>query len=138
MSEGAGAERGVKKTPRVLIVDDDADFLDMAQAALEAQGFAVDRAKGGLRGVFLATQEVPDAVLCDLRMPGLDGFVVAEALRADPATRQTALLACTGRRDLWTRAMLINSAFDAVLLKPVDWEDAARTLWATINARTQT
>ena len=137
MSEGADAERLATKTPLVLIVDDDVDFLDIAQAALEAQGFSVERAKGGLRGVFLATQEVPDAVLCDLRMPGLDGFVVAEALRADAATQHTALLACTGRRDLWTRAMLLKSAFDAVLLKPVDWDEAARKLWETIAARAE-
>ncbi|MBK9264327.1 MAG: response regulator [Polyangiaceae bacterium] len=138
MSESA-SEAGTtrKSVPRVLIVDDDTDFLDNAQAALEAHGFNVDRAKGGLRGVFLATQDVPDAVLCDLRMPGIDGFVVAEALRADPATRHTALFACTGRRDLSTRAMLANSAFDAVLIKPVDWDEAARQLWQTINAHTQ-
>jgi CheY-like chemotaxis protein len=136
MSESASeADTSGKALPRVLIVDDDADFLDNAQAALEAHGFLVDRAKGGMRGVFLATQEVPDAVLCDLRMPGLDGFVVAEALRADPATRHTALFACTGRRDLWTRATLAQSAFDAVLIKPVNWDEAVRKLWETINAR---
>jgi CheY-like chemotaxis protein len=124
--------------PRVLIVDDDPDFLATAQVALEAHGFDVERAKGGLRGVFLATQDVPDAVLCDLRMPGIDGFVVADALRADPATMRTALFACTGRRDLWARANLANSAFDAVLIKPVDWDEAARLLWQTIRARTPT
>lgn len=138
MSESANeATASPSPLPRVLIVDDDADFLDNAQIALEAHGFLVDRAKGGLRGVFLATQDVPDAVLCDLRMPGLDGFVVAEALRADPATRHTALFACTGRRDLWTRAMLANSAFDAVLIKPVNWDEAARKLRETISACTR-
>jgi CheY-like chemotaxis protein len=134
MSESPSEAGTTRKTPaRVLIVDDDADFLDNAQAALEAHGFLVHRARGGLRGVFLATQDVPDAVLCDLRMPGIDGFVVAEALRSDPATRHMALFACTGRRDLWTRATLANSAFDAVLIKPVDWDEAARRLWQTIN-----
>lgn len=138
MSESASeADAAPKSLPRVLIVDDDIDFLDNAQIALEAHGFSVDRAKGGLRGVFLATQDVPDAVLCDLRMPGLDGFVVAEALRADPVTRHTALFACTGRRDLWTRAMLANSAFDVVLIKPVNWDEAAQKLWETISAHTR-
>ncbi|MDI1449440.1 response regulator [Polyangium sp. 6x1] len=120
--------------PRVLIVDDDPDFLAIAEASLEAHGFQVERAKGGLRGVFLATQDVPDAVLCDLRMPGIDGFVVAEALRSDPATQRMALFACTGRRDLSARAKLANSAFDAVLVKPVDWDEAARLLRDAIRA----
>src|SRR5690348_6957588 len=120
---------------RVLIVDDDPDFLAVAEASLTALGFTVERASGGLRGVFLATQDVPDAIICDLRMPGLDGFVVAEALRADPATAHLAILACTGRRDLEARAMVRSSAFDAVLVKPVDWEEVARLLAETIDAR---
>jgi len=120
--------------PRVLIVDDDPDFLTIAEASLEAHGFQVERAKGGLRGVFLATQDVPDAVLCDLRMPGIDGFVVAEALRADPATQRMAVFACTARRDLWARARLAKSAFDAVIEKPVDWDQTARMLHDAIRA----
>jgi CheY-like chemotaxis protein len=120
---------------RVLIVDDDPDFLAIAEASLKARGFSVERASGGLRGVFLATQAVPDAIVCDLRMPGIDGFVVAEALRADPATAHTAIFACTGRRDLEARATVRSSAFDAVLVKPVDWEDVAGLLARTIAAR---
>lgn len=120
---------------RVLIVDDDPDFLAIAEASLAAYGFEVARASGGLRGVFLATQDVPDAIICDLRMPGIDGFVVAEALRADPATQHTAIFACTGRRDLEARALVQSSAFDAVLVKPVDWEEVARTLSEAIDAR---
>ena len=120
---------------RVLIVDDDADFLAIAEASLSALGFQVERATGGLRGVFLATQDVPDAILCDLRMPGIDGFVVAEALRADPATQHTVILACTGRRDLEARALVRSSAFDAVLIKPVDWEEVAHLLGDAIDAR---
>jgi CheY-like chemotaxis protein len=126
---------GVGAGARVLIVDDDPDFLAVAEASLEAQGFQVLRASGGLRGVFLATQDVPDAIVCDLRMPGLDGFVVAEALRADPATAHLAIVACTGRRDLTVRALGRSSAFDAVLYKPVDWEAVARLLATTIAAR---
>ncbi|APR74820.1 twitching motility protein PilH [Minicystis rosea] len=120
---------------RILIVDDDPDFLAVAEASLSALGFRVERASGGLRGVFLATQDVPDAIICDLRMPGIDGFVVAEALRADPATEHTVIVACTGRRDLEARAQVRSSAFDAVLIKPVDWEEVARLLADAIAAR---
>jgi CheY-like chemotaxis protein len=119
----------------VLIVDDDPDFLAVAEASLSGLGFQVVRATGGLRGVFLATQDVPDAVICDLRMPGIDGFVVAEALRADPATEHTVIVACTGRRDLEARAQLRSSAFDAVMVKPVDWDEVARLLGDAITAR---
>ena len=120
---------------RVLIVDDDLEFLEVAEASLARYGYDIERASGGLRGVFLATRDVPDAVVCDLRMPGIDGFVVAEALRADPATQHTAIVACTGRRDLEARAMARSSAFDAVLTKPVDWDEVARFLGETIESR---
>jgi CheY-like chemotaxis protein len=125
----------LKLRRRVLIVDDDLDFLEIAEASLAAHGFDALRASGGLRGVFLATQDVPDAIICDLRMPGIDGFVVAEALRADPATAHLAILACTGRRDLEARALLRSSAFDAVLTKPVDWDEVARYLGDLIESR---
>jgi CheY-like chemotaxis protein len=128
-------DQPVKSRRRVLIVDDDLDFLEIADASLAAHGFEVLRASGGLRGVFLATQDVPDAVICDLRMPGIDGFVVAEALRADPATAHAVIVACTGRRDLEARAILRSQAFDAVLTKPVDWDDVARFLLDLVDAR---
>ena len=134
MGEPAVARRDAR--PRVLIVDDDPDFLKLAQACLALQGFEVHYAAGGLRGVFLATQEAPDAVLCDLRMPGIDGFVVAEALRADVATRHAAIFACTARRDLEQRALACAAAFDGVLLKPVDWDEVGRLLLETIRRRT--
>src|SRR6185369_12419475 len=91
--EGDATERR-----RVLIVDDDPDFLTIAEASLLAHG-----------------------------------FVVAEALRADPATAHTAILACTGRRDLEARALFRSSAFDAVLVKPVDWEEVAHYLGGLIG-----
>jgi CheY-like chemotaxis protein len=134
--DGSDDEKGADGRPwRVLIVDDDPDFLAMAEASLAAHGFSVERAAGGLRGVFLATQQVPDVVLCDLRMPGIDGFVVADALRADPATQNTAIFACTARRDLEARAALHSSAFDGVLVKPVDWDAAARLFDEAIAVR---
>ena len=120
---------------RILIVDDDPDFLAIAEASLAALGFVVERASGGLRGVFLATQRAPDAILCDLRMPGIDGFVVAEALRADAATCHAAIFACTGRHDLQVRARMRDSAFDGVLLKPVDWADAVHLIEDAIRRR---
>jgi CheY-like chemotaxis protein len=119
---------------RILLVDDDPDFLATAEAWLSEHGFRVVRASGGLRGVFLATREAPDAVLCDLRMPGIDGFVVAEALRADPVTRHVALFACTARRDLEAQAGL-RGVFDGVLVKPVDWDEAVRLVNRGIDIR---
>jgi CheY-like chemotaxis protein len=135
VSRSAMLEPAHRRPARILIVDDDPDFLALAEASLAAQGFAVEHASGGLRGVFLATRDVPDVVLCDLRMPGIDGFVVAAALRADPATQHTAIFACTARRDLQARAALESSAFDGVLVKPCDWDRVARLLTDAIEAR---
>lgn len=136
---GGESDEILADAPRVLIVDDDPDFLAIAELSLQAYGFRVERATGGLRGVFLATQQVPDAVLCDLRMPGIDGFVVAEALRTDPATERVAIFACTGRRDLEAKASPAQNAspFDAVFVKPVDWDEVALALAQTIELKRQ-
>lgn len=132
-SEESSGDTGIEdRRPFVLIVDDDPDFLWVAKASLEARGFKVKRAVGGLRGVFLGTQDIPDAILCDLRMPGIDGFVVADTLRADPATQRVAIFACTGRKDLEARAAA--AAFDGVLVKPVDWDKAAQLLLDMIHS----
>lgn len=120
---------------RVLLVDDDPDFLAIAEASLSEHGFEIEQASGGLRAVFLATRVAPDAVVCDLRMPGIDGFVVAEALRSDPATARVALFACTGRRDLEPRISGGTSPFDAVFVKPVDFDVLAGALEEAIRAR---
>jgi DNA-binding response OmpR family regulator len=83
------------RTVRVLAVDDDPTALDLIDAALGPEGFEVVRALGGREAIELASTERFDLVVCDLMMPGLDGFDVVTALKMNPATREVPILILT-------------------------------------------
>jgi signal transduction histidine kinase/DNA-binding response OmpR family regulator len=80
---------------KVLVVDDDPANRHWLTKALEPAGFTVVSASGGREAIELARSDRPDFVLLDLMMPDVTGFDVVEALRADPATRETPIMVVT-------------------------------------------
>lgn len=81
---------------RVLLVDEDALLRSSLRRLLALEGYEVTEAEGGVEGVDLALADPPDLVLCDLRMPDLDGLEVLRRLRADPRTAGIPFVAITG------------------------------------------
>ena len=79
----------------VVVIDDDPLDLDLVEALLAPEGYTVVRAASGEEGVRLVRHENPLVVLLDLRMPDMDGFEVAERLRADPATAGVPIIVLT-------------------------------------------
>jgi DNA-binding response OmpR family regulator len=71
---------------KVLLIEDDAAAAEMYRLRLAADGYAVVVGRDGEEGLRLASEEAPDFIYLDLRLPGLDGFEVLERLRGDPAT----------------------------------------------------
>ena len=78
--------------PKVLIVEDSPTQALRTRIALESQGFEVSIVNDSRQAVDTAKAENPDVVLSDVRMPGLDGFQLTEAFRADPAVAATAIV----------------------------------------------
>lgn len=75
----------MNEIPRILVIDDSSDIRAFVEAAVESFGWAPIAAADGRSGVLRFTEDRPDVVLCDLRMPGFDGFQVLEAIHAaDP------------------------------------------------------
>jgi CheY-like chemotaxis protein len=68
----------------VLVIDDDAAARDLVRRFLESEGFGVAEADGGAAGLELARTLKPDAITLDVLMPGMDGWAVLSALKADP------------------------------------------------------
>jgi CheY-like chemotaxis protein len=105
---------------RVLIVEDNPDCADSLRMLLQFFGHEVWVARTGPDGVRLARARRPDVVLCDIGLPGLDGFGVAAALRQDPATAAAHLVAITGYGSDQVQSRCREVGFDRYFTKPVD------------------
>jgi CheY-like chemotaxis protein len=102
---------------RVLLVDDDPAALALQAAALAPAGYEVVRAGGGAEGIALALRHRPDAVVLDLMMPGVSGFDVLAALRADPQLREVPVLVVTAKDLTADDKALLNGRVAAIFAK---------------------
>jgi CheY-like chemotaxis protein len=105
---------------RVLVVEDNRDSAETMRILLELFGHEVSVAYDGQQGVELAKAVRPAVVLCDIGLPVMDGLAVASALRQDPATAETRLIAVTGYGGEDDRQKTLAAGFDVHLVKPVD------------------
>jgi len=95
---------GVSDATRVLVIDDEAPIRLLCRVNLEAEGIEVLEAAGGPSGLEKARTEIPDVVLLDVMMPGLDGWRVAEELLDDERTAGIPIVFLTARAELRDRA----------------------------------
>lgn len=89
---------------RVLVIDDEAPIRLLCRVNLEAEGMDVLEASDGPSGLEMARDEVPDVVLLDVMMPGLDGWHVAEHLLEDERTTDIPIIFLTARAEFRDRA----------------------------------
>src|SRR6185312_6834802 len=112
---------------RVLIADDNRDAADSLATLLTLAGHDMRVAYDGLAALSAAREFHPEMALLDIDMPGLDGYTVAEALRAEPWAAQLAIIAITGWGNPQSMRRAEQAGFDAHLVKPVD-PDRIRSL----------
>src|SRR5712691_4087213 len=86
--------------PVVLLIDDDEMERFLIRQALEPAGFEIVEAEDGVTALGAFAITMPDVVVLDVVMPGMDGFAVCEAIRAMPAGRNTPILMATGLDDV--------------------------------------
>ncbi len=103
---------------RVLVIDDEAPIRLLCRVNLEAEGMDVLEAPDGPAGLEQARSEVPDVVLLDVMMPGLDGWRVAEELLDDPRTDSIPIVFLTARAELRDRARGIDLGGIDYVTKP--------------------
>jgi CheY-like chemotaxis protein len=110
----------VSRRTRIIIVEDHADAAEILRVLLDLQGYDVRVAHTGPEGVRLAQEWTPEIVLCDIGLPGLDGYGVASALRQNPTTARVLLIAVTAYGSDADRRRCREVGFDQHLVKPVD------------------
>ncbi|MEH2222974.1 ATP-binding protein [Nostoc sp.] len=144
-SRGAGEQgsRGVREkevfsllplcpsasSARILLADDNADMRDYVKRLLSQQ-YEVESVPDGLAALDSARERVPDLVLTDVMMPGLDGFGLLQALRADPLTQKVPIILLSARAGEEARVEGLEAGADDYLIKPF----SARELLARVEA----
>lgn len=114
---------------KVLCVDDDHDQRLLLSFLLERQGLNVRTAHDGKEGVAIAQEWVPDLILMDLMMPGIDGFEATRLLRADQRTAHIPILALTayGEEKMQARARAVGmNGFVLKTILPADLSGVLR------------
>jgi DNA-binding NarL/FixJ family response regulator len=122
---------------RILIIEDHHQMRENLALMLEMEDFAVFHAEDGHRGLELARCQVPDLILCDVMMPGLDGHGVLRALRADPATATIPLIFLTAKGEKIDQRAGMNLGADDYLVKPVAKEELLAAIRARLKRKQQ-
>ncbi len=112
----------------ILVIEDNDDAREMLQAWLRDLGHRVMTAADGVEGLDTARATSPDVILIDIGLPGLDGYQVAENLRAAAGDHRPLLIAVTGYGRPEDTARAREAGFDAHLVKPIEPEQLARLI----------
>lgn len=105
-------------TGKILIVDDDIDTLQLVGTMLERQGFKIVAANNGQQAIQKAAAEKPDLIICDVMMPGMDGYEVTRRLRSMDETAFIPIIMFTAKTQVDDKVIGFESGADDYLTKP--------------------
>jgi two-component system, cell cycle response regulator DivK len=115
----------------ILIIEDNEKNLKLVRDVLQYKGYQTIEAGTGEEGVRLARARIPDLVLMDIQLPGMDGIRALGELRADPTTRAIPVIAVTASAMTHDRKKIIAAGFDGYQSKPIkvrEFMDAVREM----------
>jgi len=118
-------------TGKILIIEDEVDLADNIRSLLELRNYKVITAKDGTEGIELARKYLPDLIISDIMMPGLNGFKVKEALNLDGDTSLIPFIYLTAKVEYNDYRKGMSLGADDYLFKPFRSED----LFSSINIR---
>lgn len=122
--------------PTILIVDDDIDSADALALLFQMSGFDASVARGGRQGFSAADSSAFDAIVTDIRMPGLDGHALARALRLTQShERRPFLIAYTGLSEASGAAQEYRDTFDLWFVKGDGLADIVRAVSDLVERR---
>jgi len=104
----------------ILIVEDNENNRSLFQDILTFHGYEVAIARDGREGVDLARKLMPDLILMDIQMPGMDGMTAGTILKGDPATSGLTIIALTSFAMRGDQEKFLAAGFDGYLSKPIN------------------
>ena len=105
---------------RILVVEDNEKNMKLFRDVLQAKGYATLEATSGEEAVAHATEQVPDLILMDVQLPGIDGIEALGRIRSDERTTSIPVVALTAQAMAGDRERFLEAGFDGYISKPVD------------------
>ena len=105
---------------RILIIEDNENNLYLETFILQKNGHEIIQASNGEGGIARAAQELPDLILLDIQLPGMDGYTVAEELRKHPAIVNTPIVAVTSYAMTGDRERILAAGCTSYIEKPIN------------------
>ncbi len=117
----------------ILVIDDEADLIELVRYNLEKEGFEVSAARDGEAGLAAALRDSPDVVVIDLMLPGIDGLEVCRSLRADDRTAHIPIIMLTAKNAESDRVVGLEMGADDYVTKPFSPRELAARVKAVLR-----
>ena len=105
---------------KILIIEDNEQNLYLETFILEKNGHEISQARSGEKGITLAVQKLPDLILLDIQLPGMDGYMVAQELRKHPNIMHIPIVAVTSYAMAGDRERILEAGCTGYIEKPIN------------------
>lgn len=119
---------------RVLIIEDNAINMSLSTFLVKSAGYAVIAASDAEAGIRMAREEVPDLILMDIQLPGMDGIEAIGLLKGDPSTRGIPIIALTALAMKGDEARIRASGCDGYIAKPMRYQEFLAAIASVMEA----
>ena len=120
----------------ILCVEDEPEMIDLVRLILGRRGFEIKGASGGVEGLKMIREEIPDLVLLDLMMPDMDGWEVYQQMKADEKTRNIPVIVVTAKAQSIDKVLGLHIAkVDDYIAKPFSPQDLTNSVEKVLRAR---
>ena len=113
---------------KVLVIEDNETNLYLMHTIVEKLGHQVIEARDGFDGVKLAISKIPDLILMDIQLPGMDGYMATQKIRENEATKEIPIIAITSYAMVGDKEKTLAAGCTAYIEKPIDPESFIETL----------
>ncbi|MBP7478061.1 MAG: response regulator transcription factor [Chitinophagales bacterium] len=108
-----------KENHKILLIDDEQDIMDFLKYNLEAEGYAVKTSSEGVQGIKLASEWIPDVIVLDVMLPGMDGVEICYELRKIQKLQKSAIVFLSARGEDYSMIAGLEAGADDYLTKPI-------------------
>jgi two-component system, OmpR family, response regulator VicR len=124
------------KLKSILCIEDEPEMIDLIRLILGRRGFDVKGANGGVEGLKMIRQEMPDLILLDLMMPDMDGWEVYQQIKADEKTKGIPVIVVTAKAQSIDRVLGLHIAkVDDYIAKPFSPQDLLTSVERVLQSR---